>query len=95
MWATLIDKFHLRPWEVAKLTDRQIHDLYYHPRNDDGTIEPVEPLMQREPKTLNEAMIQFECVAQMLRMKPEQIAEQKQKLRQKWAKEEVGTAGLQ
>jgi len=39
IWAVLIDKFGLRPWEIGRLTQRQIHELYFHPRNKDGTIK--------------------------------------------------------
>jgi len=40
-FAKLVDHFHLRPWDIARLTDRQIVELYFHPRNDEHEIEPV------------------------------------------------------
>lgn len=33
----------LRPWEIARLTRRQIHDLYLAKRDKDGRILPVPP----------------------------------------------------
>ena len=51
IWALLIEKFGLRPWEIAKLTDRQIQELYFHPRDKQGcVIFPTEKLPQVQQK---------------------------------------------
>jgi hypothetical protein len=48
--AILVDKFHLSMDQIAKLTDRQIMDVYFHKRDaEDGTIVFPEPI-QREVK---------------------------------------------
>jgi len=39
MYAMLLDKFHVTPGEVALLTDRQIYDYYFHPRDKHGAIK--------------------------------------------------------
>lgn len=37
------EPFNLRPWEIARLTDRQISELYFHPRDKHGRlVEQVE-----------------------------------------------------
>ncbi len=36
----MIDRFHLTPAQIAELTDRQIAELYFHPRDEDGQIVP-------------------------------------------------------
>lgn len=37
-YAQLIDHFHLTPAEIGRLTDRQINQLYFHPRDEHGGI---------------------------------------------------------
>ena len=34
----LVDKFGLRPWEIARLTDRQIAEVYFHARDEHGAL---------------------------------------------------------
>jgi hypothetical protein len=36
--AYLVDKFYLSIDQIAKLTDRQIMEIYFHKRNEDGCI---------------------------------------------------------
>jgi hypothetical protein len=40
-FAQLVDHFHLTPWDIERLTDRQIVELYFHPRTEQGEIEVV------------------------------------------------------
>ena len=43
--AVLVDKFGLKPWEIAKLSERYIHEVYFHPRDEHGSlVVPVKPL---------------------------------------------------
>lgn len=42
MIAVLLDKFHLTPDQIARLTDSQITKLYFHKRQKDGTIRPAD-----------------------------------------------------
>lgn len=61
--ALLIDRFGLRPWEIARLTDRQIEELYFHKRDKDGVILfPVEelPEVEETPDTLETALAKLE-----------------------------------
>lgn len=37
-YAVLIDK-GLRPWEIARLTERQIYEFYFHPRDEHGVLK--------------------------------------------------------
>lgn len=37
--AILFDKFLLNPGDLASLTDWQIEQIYFHPRNKDGSIK--------------------------------------------------------
>lgn len=40
-YAQLADHFHLGPWDIERLTDRQIIELYFHPRTEKGEIQAV------------------------------------------------------
>ena len=43
--AVLVDKFKLKPWEIARLSERYIHEVYFHPRDEHGSlVPPVKPL---------------------------------------------------
>jgi hypothetical protein len=49
------EPFNLRPWEVARLTDRQIAELYFHPRDEQGRLNPqVELPGEEETLTVEE-----------------------------------------
>lgn len=49
--AILVDRFHLTPEQIGRLTDRQIAGLYFHPRDRDGSIKiPITvPDVPQEP----------------------------------------------
>ncbi len=40
MWAALADKFGLTPDQIGDLTDWQLANIYYHPRDKDGILVP-------------------------------------------------------
>lgn len=42
--ALVTEPFHLRPWEIARLTDYQIREIYFHKRRDDGSIDDSAPV---------------------------------------------------
>ena len=47
--SVLVDKFGLRLWEIARLSDRQIADFYFAPRDENGTlIVPTKPMSKEE-----------------------------------------------
>jgi len=35
-----VDKFGLKPWEIARLTDKQIQCIYFHARDEHGVLVP-------------------------------------------------------
>ena len=43
MFAALLDHFHLSLNEIADLTDYQIQELYFHKRDEDGSIVMPKP----------------------------------------------------
>jgi hypothetical protein len=88
-FATLLDHFHLKPHDLLPLTDLQIRELYFHARKEDGSMIVANPLMEREPLTLNEALLQIDAIGGGFRLSPENIAELKQKMREKWAAKEA------
>lgn len=47
--AVLVDKFGLRPWEIARLSERYIREVYFHPRDEHGSlIVPSKPVNAAE-----------------------------------------------
>ena len=44
--ALLVDRFHLSEDRILKLTDRQIHEVYFHKRDKDGSIEVPMPTVE-------------------------------------------------
>lgn len=44
--ALLVDRFHLTIPEIAKLTDRQLHQVYFHKRTKEGMIEIPMPSVE-------------------------------------------------
>lgn len=46
MFAILLENFHVTPEIIAGLTDRQIHDYYFHPRDKQGAIKTLEPVVK-------------------------------------------------
>jgi len=79
MFATLLDHFHMSLDDIRLLTDRQIQELYFHPRGDKGEIEA-----QKEPPkpgTLDFEIWQSREVAKQLGIDPHALAE---RIRQQW-----------
>ena len=51
-WAVLIDRFNCGPADIADLTDAQIDELFFYPRNRDGAlVPPPEPDKPAPPPT--------------------------------------------
>ena len=83
LYAPLLDRpYHLSWAQIADLTDRQIVDKYYRPRDKDGKpITEAERAREekaiaqgiREPKTLDEVRAKYESLAAALKMSPEQV----------------------
>jgi hypothetical protein len=65
-FATLLEHFHYTPWDLERLTDRQIVELCYHPRRD-GNIEVVPDEIARATQeagtTTAQPALEKECLA--------------------------------
>jgi len=79
MYATLLNHYHLTLPEIRRLTDRQIVDLYFHPRDDNGAIRPVE--QQPQPGSLEFELQEARIVARRLGVDPQVVEE---KVRARW-----------
>ncbi len=84
--AALVDKHGVEQiWHFARLTDRQIREIVCHPRDKNGGIiwpeEEVKAEEKDEPPTLEEQLAKLDFLAAMLKMRPEKVAEAKEKLR--------------
>ncbi len=64
LYANLYEHFHLKPWDVARLTDRQIIEYYFHPRNEKNEIEPVPdpPRVTAQPESPRAATLGSELM---------------------------------
>ena len=71
---------------VAGLTDRQIDELYFHPRNKEGAIEPQEKPVAADGKpTLKGELMNLWKMAKALKMPPDQWQALEKQLREKYA----------
>jgi hypothetical protein len=75
--AILVDRFHLTPRDIGQLTDRMIHQVYFHERDKDGAIKV--PIVVPEP-----AMSEDEKAAQLevlrILLSPEDFQRMKQEV---------------
>ncbi|QJW98692.1 hypothetical protein [Frigoriglobus tundricola] len=70
-----MDKFGLRPWEIARLTDKQIAQVYFHARDEHGAlVVPTRPVSAAEfgtryepPATLED---ELKTLAELHRTRP-------------------------
>jgi hypothetical protein len=88
--AILMDHFKLTKDEIGKLTDREIAEQYFHKREKDGAIKPMqtadEPdkLRPQKAKTLIEHLLAIDQLVWNKLLKPDKAKELKDKLRSKW-----------
>lgn len=74
MIATLLrEPFNLSLDQVARLTDRQIHHLYFHPTDADGRPKPPPRKVPDRPLTPEEERALFFGMGASLGIKPEQL----------------------
>lgn len=81
-----MEKFHLSPEQIAKLTDRQIAELYYHKRDKHGSLVLDE---EQESNTDEFASSMF-AIDQFFKaglLKPEDAEIAREKLRKKFGRE--------
>lgn len=96
--ALLLDRFHLSIDQFARLTDRQIFELYLHARNKDGGIDLAEPLPPdpvdepEEPPSFEADLAALDMARDALRMRPEVYADLRAKLEAKYGRV-TATAG--
>lgn len=88
--AKLLDHFHLSIKQLARLTDKQIFELYFHPRDDKGAIEPKDEPEQgaateEKKPTLKSELMNLWKMAKALKLPPEQWTELEKQLRAKFA----------
>jgi hypothetical protein len=95
--ALLFDRFHITPEEYARLTDRQIFDLFLHARKADGSIDfdvpftiMPEPKEEEKPHTLESEMAALDELANnpLFKIDAAKLQELKDKLREKYARME-------
>lgn len=51
--ASLVTNFHLKPWEIARLTWRQIAEVYFHDRDENGDIKIPDTTPILNPATMS------------------------------------------
>jgi hypothetical protein len=63
----LIDKFGLRPWEIGRLSKRQIQEFYFYPRDENGCLAPPrKPVTEAERLAYSEPPASLEAELEKL-----------------------------
>jgi len=75
----------MTPGQIAQLTDRQIEDIYFHPRKE-GVIEEQLPEPQASDSYIGQ-MLQVDFLKSRLNLSDENVNEMKQKIKKKFGKE--------
>ena len=88
-FAALMDRFGLDPARIAPLTDRQILQFYFHPRDKDGSlkVDAVEALEDTKPETFDEAMFSLDVLRHAVKLTDENYSECVAKLKKKFGRE--------
>lgn len=79
-YAAVLDRFHLSPGELARLTDYQINRLLFHPRTKDGGL--VEPKGADRPppevtdETRLQGIAQLEACGLITRQRADELREE-------------------
>ena len=85
--ATLLVRYRLLPRDVARLTDRQIYELYWHRRDKDGEVDIPDPIpVEAPPKvwTLDEELAQLNVLAAAFRIPEADLAVLREQLKVKY-----------
>jgi hypothetical protein len=102
--ALLFDHFHITPEQYARLTDRQIFDLFLHARKSDGSIDfevpfalkpkPMEEAKEEKPHALESEMAALDELAKhpLFKIDAAELQELKVKLQEKYARTAAGSA---
>jgi hypothetical protein len=86
----LIDHFHLPIDKIARLTPRQMCELYGHERESGAIKMPEESVNGRtpeEPPSYEQSLIQIQAAGFALKMSPEEIAKAEKKLAEKYGRQ--------
>ena len=90
--ASIVAAIHLPIHELARLTDRQLVEIYAHPRDESGNIKaPEEPAAVRPneaPDSLAKDLRDWTILTSMLRLPEEEYRKGAEKLKAKWAAKE-------
>lgn len=80
-----MDRFRLKPFEIENMTDRQIQEVYFHPREKDGTITTPTPVAEAKA---DEPITEESMYRDLLTLKGAGLPESEyERLRQEvWAK---------
>ena len=57
-----MDYFHWTPEQISKLTDRQITELCFHPRDEHGAIKYEKTVVVKEPQSMEEELKQLKRI---------------------------------
>ena len=90
--ALLGEPFRLRFAEIADLTDRQIYDLYCHPRNKEGQIDFQVGHFRAKDMTADEELLAVKQLAAALGMSDAKIKELEEKARGRRGETATGKA---
>ncbi|AMV25524.1 hypothetical protein VT84_14090 [Gemmata sp. SH-PL17] len=72
-----MSEFKLTLPQICDLTPRQIHDVYFHPRDKDGAINGPAAPQAADPRI---KLLQLLALAPALGIKPEKVEEIKRRL---------------
>lgn len=72
------------PDSILRLTPRQIHDIYQHPRDEEGrVIVPKQPMATEAP-TLESQLARLSAMAQLFKLPADQVKQAESVLRAKY-----------
>lgn len=94
----MVTACHVPLSELARLTDRQLIDIYAHERDKDGAIKVPEEgkeiaAPEQTAATLESDLRDLTILAGMLRMSPATYEETAAKIKAKWAAREAEARG--
>ncbi len=96
--AELIESFGLTPAQIGELTERQISEYYFHPREKD-TRQIKHPEAQSGPQTCEQHVAAYLAVAAATNARnpgtfpPEAVAAKVEQIKAHWAKKGAGNGG--
>ncbi|HEY1188105.1 MAG TPA: hypothetical protein VGE74_10635 [Gemmata sp.] len=77
-FAVLVSEYHLTLPEIYALTPRQIHEVYFHPRDEHGGVKM--PAGTAPVRTRADGLAQLLALAPMLKVSPGDVERLKREL---------------